>query len=130
MRPDLPPGRYDPPRARHRVLAGLVGGAVGLTALLGAYGLYSRHQAGRLDAELTAYDVRSDSLVRITFTVVPRGHEGECAVRAKDRTGEETGSQVVRVHPNGQRSQLVTVDLPTRRRAAGGELVGCRRLRP
>ena len=130
MRPDLPPGRYDPPRRRNRVLAGLVGGLVGVAALVGAYGLYSRHQAGRLDAELTAYDVRSDSLVRITFTVVPRGNEGECAVRAKDRTGEETGAQVVLVHPTGQRTQTVTVDLPTRKRAAGGELVGCRRVRP
>ena len=128
MRPDLPPGRYDPPSRRNRIVAGVVGGALGVAALLAGYAVYSRHQAARLDAELTAYDVRSDALVRITFQVVTRGHRGECEVRARDRTGVETGSQLVRVTPSGQRSQQVIVDLPTRARAANGELVGCRRL--
>ena len=128
MRPDLPPGRYDPPSRRNRVLAGVVGGALGVAALLAGYAAYSRHQEGRLDAELTKYDVRTDTLVRITFQVVTRGHAGECMVRARDRTGAEAGAQLVRVTPSGQRSQEVTVDLPTRARAANGELVGCRRL--
>jgi hypothetical protein len=81
-----------------------------------------------LDAQLTAYDVRSDSLVRITFQVVPRGHRGECKVRARDRSGLETGSQLVQVTPTKQQTQLLTVDLPTKARAVTGELVGCRRL--
>ncbi|MCU1590732.1 MAG: hypothetical protein JWP11_1988 [Frankiales bacterium] len=128
MRPDLPPGRYDPPRRRDRVLAGLLAGALAVAALVAGFAAYSRHQAGRLDAELTAYDVRSDSVVRITFQVVTRGHRGECQVRARDRTGTETGSQLVPVSPTGQRTQVVSVDLVTRTRAANGELVGCRRL--
>jgi hypothetical protein len=128
VRPDLPPGRYDPPSRRNRILAGVVGGALGLAALLAGYAAYNRHQEGRLDAELTAYDVRSDSLVRITFQVVTRGHAGECKVRARDRSGVETGARLVQITPSGKRSQQVTVDLPTRSRAANGELVGCRRL--
>jgi hypothetical protein len=128
VRPDLPPGRYDPPSRRNRILAGVVGGALGVAALLAGYSAYSRHQGGRLDAELTAYDIRSDSLVRITFQVVTRGHDGQCQVRARDRTGVETGAKLVRVSPSGERSQQVVVDLPTRTRAANGELVGCRRL--
>ena len=80
------------------------------------------------EPELTRYDVRSDSVVRITFQVVTRGHRGECKVRARDRSGEETGSQIVPVHPSGRRSQLVSVDLTTRARAVDGELIGCRRL--
>ena len=76
MRPDLPPGRYDPPSRRNRVLAGVVGGALGVAALLAGYAAYSRHQEGRLDAELTKYDVRTDTLVRITFQVVTRGPDG------------------------------------------------------
>ncbi|MDX6200432.1 MAG: hypothetical protein QOJ79_3583 [Actinomycetota bacterium] len=128
MPPDLPPGRYDPPSRRNRILAGVVGGALGGAALLAGYAAYARHQEGRLDAELTAYDVRSDTLVRITFQVVTRGHDGECEVRARDRTGIETGSQLVQVKPSGQRSQQLVVDLRTRTRAANGELVGCRRL--
>ena len=128
MHPDLPPGRYDPPSRRNRVLAGLVAGVLAVVALMAGYRVYARHQDSRLDAELTAYDVRSDALVRITFQVVTRGHSGECKVRARDRTGLETGARLVRVTPSGERSQLVTVDLPTRARAANGELVGCRRL--
>jgi hypothetical protein len=128
VRPDLPPGRYDPPRRRDRILAGLVAGTLAVAALVAGYAAYSRHQAGRLDAELTAYEVKSDSMLRITFQVVTRGHSGECQVRARDRTGIETGAQLVRVTPSGQRTQVVTVDLPTRARAASGELVGCRRL--
>jgi hypothetical protein len=128
VRPDLPPGRYDPPSRRNRIVAGLVAGVLAVTALAAGYRVYARHEDSRLDAELTAYDVRSDALVRITFQVVTRGHAGECKVRARDRTGLETGSQLVRVAPSGQRSQQVTVDLPTRARAANGELVGCRRL--
>jgi hypothetical protein len=128
VRPDLPPGRYDPPSRRNRIAAGLAAGALAVVALVAGYRVYARHEAGRLDAELTAYDVKSDSLVRITFQVVTRGHDGECMVRARDRTGLETGSKLVRVTPSGQRSQQVIVDLPTRGRAANGELVGCRRL--
>lgn len=128
VRSDLPPGRYDPPRRRDRVLAGLIAGIFAVAALVGGFALYSRHQAGRLDAELTSYSIASDSQVRITFQVVTRGHPGECAVRAEDRTGAETGLQIVRVEPSGQRAQLVTVNLATRARAVDGELVGCRRL--
>jgi capsid protein len=128
VRPDLPLGRYDQPRRRDRVLAGLIAGVLALAALAAGYQAWSRHQAGRLDAELIGYDVRSDWLVHITFQVVTRGHDGECQVRARDRTGTETGSRLVHVTPSGQRVQVVTVDLPTRARAANGELVGCKRL--
>jgi hypothetical protein len=128
VHPDLPPGRYDPPSPRARILTWVLAVAVSIGALAGAWALYSRHQAGRLDGELTSYDVRSDSLVRIRFTVVPRGHRGECMVRAKDRTGAETGAQLVSVTPTRERTQEITVDLATKARAVNGELVGCRRL--
>jgi hypothetical protein len=128
VRPDLPPGRYDPPRRRDRVLAGIAAGVLAAAALLAGYAAYHRHQAGRLEAELTAYDVRSDALVRITFQVVSNGHAGECAVRARNRSGLETGARIVHVTPNGRRTQVVVVDLATRDRAVNGELVGCRRL--
>jgi hypothetical protein len=127
VRPDLPPGRYDAPRRRDRVIAGLAAGALAFAALLAGYAVYSRHQAAKLDAELTSYDVRSGTLVRISFTVVTRGHPGECKVRARDRSGAETGAEIVPVAPSRQRSQVVTVDLATRTRAVSGELVGCQR---
>lgn len=127
MRPDLPPGRYDPPRRRNRVLLGLLSGLLAIAALLGGYALYSRYNEGRLTAQLTAYDVRSDSQVRITFQVVTRGQPAECKVRAVDRSRAEAGAQLVQVTPAGQQTQTVTVDLVTRTRAVNGELVGCRR---
>jgi hypothetical protein len=128
VRTDLPPGRYDPPRRRDRVLAGTVGGVLGLAALLAGYSAYARHQAGRLDSELISYQVQSDSAVHITFSVVTRGHRAECKVRARDRSGVETGAQILQVEPSGKRNQVVTVDLPTRTRAVTGELIGCRPL--
>ena len=130
MPPDLPPGRYDPPSRRGRVLTGILAGAVALAALLGGYALYSRHSAGVLDAELTSYKVLSDSSVRIELQVVTRGHDGECKVRARDRFGDEAGSQIVPVTSNGKRAQLVTVDLKTKVRPVNGELVGCQRRSP
>ena len=128
MRADLPPGRYDPPSRRNRILAGALGGLLGLAALLAAYSVYSRHQAGQLESELLSYKVLSDSSVHITFSVVTRGKPGECKVRARDRTGVETGAEIVRVEPSGKRSQVVSVDLPTKTRAVTGELIGCRPL--
>jgi hypothetical protein len=128
VRADLPPGRYDGPSRRQRVAAITVSGLLAGAALLGGYQLYSRHNAGRLDAELTGYDVRSDDLVRISFQVVTRGHRGECKVQARDRTLAVSGSKIVPVEPSGQRAQVVTVDVPTHARAVTGELLGCRRL--
>jgi hypothetical protein len=112
------------------VLTGLLAGALALGLLVGAYTLYSRHEAGRMDAELTSYVVQSPSSVRITFSVVTRGHDGECKVRARSRDGNEAGSQIVAVTSNGKREQVVTVDLTTRAQPVNGELVGCHRLHP
>ncbi|MBK5305978.1 MAG: DUF4307 domain-containing protein [Frankiaceae bacterium] len=128
MPPDLPPGRYDTPRRRTRVLAGLVAGLLGVAALMAAYSLYTRYNEGRLDAQLIGYDVTSDSLVRITFEVVNGDRRAECKVRARDRTGAEAGARLVQVAAADDRAQSVTVDLPTRTRAVNGELVGCRAL--
>jgi hypothetical protein len=128
VRPDLPPGRYDPPSPRGRILTWVLAVVVAVGVSTGAYVLYSRYEGSRLPSQLMAYDVRSDSLVRISFEVTPNGHRGECKVRAKDRTGVETGSRIVPVAPNGKRTQRITVDVPTKARAVNGELVACRRL--
>jgi hypothetical protein len=130
VQPDLPPGRYDPPSRRGRILTGILAAVVALAALLGGYALYSRHNAGVLDAELTSYKVTSDSSVRIEIQVVTRGHDGQCQVRARDRYGDEAGSEIVPVTSNGKRTQLVTVDLKTKARPVNGELVGCQRVSP
>jgi len=126
--PDLPEGRYDLPSPRGRILLGVLAGALALALLAGVYTLYSRHEAGTMDAQLTSYEVRSDSLVRITIQVIPRGHPGECKVRARGRDGNEAGSRIVPITPTGKRTQVVTVELTTTARPVNGELVGCHRL--
>jgi hypothetical protein len=95
-------------------------------ALVATYLAYEHYQRGRLQAELISYSVLSDSVVRIRLDVVTGGHEGECKVRARDRTRAETGSDLVPVHPTGQRSQVVSIDLRTSSRAVSAELIGCR----
>jgi hypothetical protein len=97
-------------------------------ALVATYLAYDHYERGRLPAELISYSVVSDSVVRIRLDVVTSGHEGECKVRARDRTKAETGSDLVPVHSTGRRSQLVSIDLRTRARAVSAELIGCRRV--
>ena len=128
MQPDLPPGRYDPPRRKRPVVTATVAVAAAIAALVATYVAYEHYQRGRLQAELTRYVVVSDSVVRVTFDVVTGGREGECKIRARDRNRAETGSALVPVHPNGRRTQVMTVDLPTRARAASAELIACRRV--
>ncbi|MDT7551014.1 MAG: hypothetical protein QOE84_3408 [Actinomycetota bacterium] len=128
MQPDLPPGRYDPPRRKRPAVTAAVAIVAATAALVATYVAYEHYQRGRLQAELTRYVVVSDSVVRVTFDVVTGGHEGECKIRARDRDRAETGSELVPVHPDGRRSQVVTVDLPTRARAASAELIACRRV--
>jgi len=128
--PDLPLGRYDPPSRLSRALTRLLAAVVALGLVAGGYALYARRQASHMDAQLTSYDVRSDSLVRITIEVVTRGREGECKVRARGRDGNEAGSEIFRVTPTGARAQVVSIDVTTTSRPVNGELVGCKRYRP
>ncbi len=119
-----PPGRYDEPSAVTRAVSivAAVALALGLTAL--AYGLYQRRSASQLSYQLGGYEVVSDMAVRITFEVDTKGtRTGLCRVRARDRTGLETGTAVIEVGPEREVSYLLT----TAARAVTGEVTGCRR---
>jgi hypothetical protein len=128
VQPVLPPGRYDPPRRKRPVVTGLIAVVAATAGLIGTYLFYERYQRGRMDAQLTGYTVVSDTVVRVTLEVVTSGHEGQCRIRARDRSKLETGSALVPVSPSGRRSQTVSVDVTTRSPAASAELVGCRRV--
>lgn len=122
-----PPGRYDEPRASSRFL--VIIAAVAVAAAVGAavYGLYARHNAGRLPYEVRGYHVLSDTAVRVTFEVRLDAREtGECKVRARGRDGLETGSAVVPVGPGTGGVLVTTYELTTASRASTGEVVGCR----
>lgn len=131
-----PPGRHRPPdrygvppnlartRATYAVAA-----IVGLVALAALLALALHKSLPAVSAGLRGYDVVSDSTVRIRFEVhkAPLA-EAVCTVRARDRSGLETGRGNVTVGPRADSRRIteVSYDLMTRARAVTGELVGCR----
>jgi hypothetical protein len=63
-------------------------------------------------------------VVQVTFEVRTGNAAARCAVRAKARSGLETGYAVVEVKAG---TSVVTYDLPTQARAVTAELLGCKR---
>ncbi len=131
-RPDRqrPAGRYGPPPSRRRRWAGyIVGGIAAGVALAALLTLAVHRSAPAVAAQVTGYDVLSDTTVRIRFEVRKAPLvEAVCVVRARNRSGMEAGRAEVTVgaRPDAGRTTEVRYDLPTRSRAVTGELAGCR----
>ncbi len=125
-----PPDRYGSPPTQARTRATYaVGAIVGLLALAALLALALHKSTPAVSAGVRGYEVLSDSTVRIRFEVhkAPLA-EALCTVRARDRSGLETGRGDVTVGPrtDARRITEVSYDLVTRARAVTGELVGCR----
>jgi hypothetical protein len=106
------------------VAAAVVLGAV---VAAGVYTLYERQTKNRLGHQVRAYEVISDTVVRVTFEVsLADGERGECKVRARGRDGLEKGAAVVPVGPGSGGALITTYELATTSRASTGEVVGCR----
>jgi len=124
VHPERPAGRYDAER-RYSPVAVWVAATVAAALAVGAlYVLYARHEKGSVDGALRSYDVKSDRLVQVTFEVRTGDAPARCGIRAKDRSGLETGYAVVDVKAG---TSVVTYDLPTQARAVTAELLGCKR---
>ena len=122
-----PPGRYDEPRRSSRVLVVLAAVAVAGLVVGGVYALYQQNRAGRLAHEVRAFQVLSDTTVRVEFEVrLAEGERGECKVRARGRDGAETGAAVVPVGPGTGGVLVTSYDLRTSTRASTGEVAACR----
>jgi hypothetical protein len=124
VHPERPAGRYDDERTTSPILVWVAATVVAALAVGGLWLLYARHQSGSVEAALRSYDVQSDRRVQVTFEVRTGSAPARCAVRAKDRSGLETGYAVVDVKAG---TTVVTYDLPTQARAVTAELLGCKR---
>lgn len=125
-----PSDRYGPPPSRGRSWATYaVVGIVGLIALAALLALALAKSLPPVSAGVTGYRVLSDSTVQVRFEVhkAPLA-QAVCTVRARDRSGAETGRAEVTVGPrrDSRRITEVSYDLQTRSRAVDGELAGCR----
>lgn len=110
--------------ARLRYLVGVVV-VVGIGVVL-AVVAYRNLGSQPIEAEQTSFTVVDDSTVRVTFSVT-RDHPeraADCIIRARARTGEETGRREVYV-PAADGVVQRTTTLRTVRRAVTGEVFGC-----
>ena len=125
-----PPGRYDPPsRVAPRALAVVL--ALLFLALLAAVAaaFYERWAAEGVRARVIAFDVVSESRVRIDLEVTkPAGSRAYCIVRSRGADGAEVGRDVVVVDAVGSSEEVVRRehDLRTTARAVTGEVGRCR----
>ena len=109
--------------SRAPVLVGTLGGLVGLVVAFLLWQTYGRSELGFGPRGFT---VSSDTLVEVEFEVdKDPGATALCTVRARERSGAEVGTALVRVGPSAERRQVVSYDLATTGRAATGELTGC-----
>ncbi len=122
MDPNTAPARVSPAR-RGPVVVGVVAALVGLgVAVL----LFRGYGTGEVGFGPRGYTVTSDRQVQIVFEVDKEpSATAVCTVRARDRTGLEAGSALVRVGPSSGRRQVVTYDLATTARANTGEITSC-----
>ena len=83
-------------------------------------------------ATVTGYDVVDAGTIRVTLEVTrPRNRDAVCIVRAKDRTGAETGHAEVRVSADpSEKTTTVRYDLRTAARAVTAQVGRCLSLAP
>jgi len=104
----------------------VVGAIAALVGLAVAVLLYRGYGATEVGFGPRGFAVTSDSSVRVEFEVVKEpARTALCTVRARDRTGAEVGTALVRVGPAAGRGQVVRYDLATTGRANTGEITGC-----
>ena len=124
-----PAGRYDPVRSPSLKAAIAFGLVFGVVATLGAVKVYKQYGGLEVSFRSGAYLALSDTAVRISFEVTTKdGRAATCLVRARDRSGIETGSADVPIpaRTDGRKKTDLTYVLPTRARAVTGEVLRCR----
>lgn len=127
--PVFPPGRYGrrraPRRARRWVVVAIALFAV-VVGLAVAFRLHRQYGEGAYDAELVRYTDVTERQVVIQFRVnLPAGKAATCAVRARNRAGQQVGRAEVRVPPGDDPHPVITYRLATSERPVSGEIQGC-----
>lgn len=125
---ERPAGRYGSPKPRSRRKAwywGLLAAFV-VAGVIVAYLGYQNLGATPIDPEVTSYQVVSDQVVKLGFTV-DRNHPdqaADCIVYALAADGSEVARREVYVPPSETTIQLST-ELRTDKRATTVEFYGC-----
>ncbi|MDP9395200.1 MAG: DUF4307 domain-containing protein [Actinomycetota bacterium] len=125
--PGRPPGRYGEPSAHRRGIArGLT--ALLAVALVGYVVWVGLHHARQPVAwGLLAYQVVDEHRTKVTIEVRrPAGTRVLCTVRAVDRDRVVVGSVEAALDSSGPATRRMEVEVPTRARAALGQLTTCR----
>jgi hypothetical protein len=127
--PVFPPGRYGrrraPRRARRWMVVAIALFAV-VVGLAVAFQLHRQYGEGAYDAQLVRYTDVTERQVVIQFRVnLPAGRAATCAVRARNRAGQEVGRAEVRVPPGADPRPVTTYRLATSERPVSGEIQGC-----
>lgn len=113
-------------RAPRRLLVAVAAVVIAVATVVAA--VLAAHYADRTRGEMLSYDVLSEREVSITWSVHRRdpGRATECALRARNRAGEEVGRIPLAVPAGGPSIVTGTTVLPTRDLAVTGEVEGCR----
>ena len=103
-------------------------GGVGVTAMVAALVWFALASANALSADVTAYEVVSDSEVRLGYDVHrPDGAQVRCTLEAQDVRHGRVGTMTDDV-PAGARSVHREVTVRTRARAVVGIVASCVRV--
>ena len=103
----------------------------GILVVLGVLVLMDRYISDA-SATVSGYEVVDESTIRVTLAVTkPKNRDAVCIVRAKDRTGAETGHAEVRVAANpNEKTTTVRYELRTAARAVTAQVGRCLSLAP
>lgn len=127
----FPAGRYGRRRDNRgtpRWKVAIAAVAAGALATTMGFSLYQAYGQGDYRASVTSFTEVTDNQVVVTFLVrLPESGVARCVVRARDKTGAETGREEILVKAGPDPSQtLASHRLPTRSRPVTGEVQGCR----
>lgn len=128
--PAVPPGRYGrTPMAAgtQRVVAiALAVLAVALGVAVAALG-YQQFEGNAVEGDAAAYEVLDEQTVSITISVTRKDPATPvvCIVRARSRSGAETGRREILIGPSEARTVQVTTTLKSYQRPFVGDIYGC-----
>ena len=119
-RKPMAPGRQRAVAAALTALAVAVGVAVATLA-------YQRFEGNAVEGDAAAYQVLDDQTVSITISVTRKDPAIPvvCIVRARSRSGAETGRREVLVGPSEAKTVQVTTTLKSYERPFVGDIYGC-----
>ena len=128
--PVRPVSRYGRPRGlstgrgRIALWLGILVAAVGVALAAVAY---QRYEALDVEGETAAFTVLDDQTVEITISVTRKDPAIPvvCIVRARSRSGAETGRREILVGPSEAKTVQVTTTLKSYQRPFVGDIYGC-----